>query len=437
MSAYGKVGAKSQLVLRHSTATVEIYEGAVRSSKTITSLIDWLRFVLRGPAGDYAMVGRTERTVYRNLIRPLQSMVGEDRCTYNRGLAQVRLLGRLIWIIGADNELAVSKIQGLTLAGLYTDEAATVPESFFNMATTRLSVPGAKMWATCNPEGARHWLKVGWLDKAALWIDHAGNVHRSPQNTRMRIHRYTFVLDDNPYLPRQFIERLRATYTGIWYRRYILSEWTNAEGSIFDMWDEDRHVVPWGSLPAMHRIPGAGMDYGTQNASAAVALGWGVDNRLYLCSEWRHDSTVQGSSRWTDAQTSEAVRLWLPGPHTPQPAEPAVEWLFVDPAAASMKTQLVYDGYRRVANAKNDVTQGIRTWASLLAQDRLRVADTLRHLIGEIPGYSWDKKAAEKGRDEPIKVNDHSIDAARYAIASTHPIWGRHVLNPEAKETAA
>jgi phage terminase large subunit len=53
----------------------------------------------------------------------------------------------------------------------------------------------------------------------------------------------------------------------------------------------------------------------------------------------------------------------------------------------------------------------------------LIVADRCKHLIREIPGYSWDPKATEKGEDKPIKVADHSLDAARYAVASTETVW--------------
>lgn len=411
---YGELSDKSKLCIANQTATIEAYEGTVRSAKTITTLMSWLRFCRTGPAGDLAMVGRTERTVYRNLIQPLEQMVGAKRCKYNRGTGVLILLGRTVHIIGANNEASVTKIQGLTLAGLYLDEAAELPESFFNMATTRLSVEGAKMWLTCNPGGRNHWLKTKWLDKASLWVTRTGEVLRFAENLAMRVHRYSFTIEDNPYLSKAFVERLKASYVGVWYRRYILGEWTNAEGAIFDMWDPDLHVVS--VLPEITRRI-VGVDYGTTNATAAIEIGLGVDGRLYATREWRHDSRA-GATRWTDAQLSAGLRAWL---------HPDTEWVMVDPSAASFRLQLLRDGLGNVAPASNAVSDGIREVASLMSVGMLKVSTDCPGLIAEKPEYAWDPKATERGEDEPIKKNDHSLDGERYAVRAALRSWNLNI----------
>ena len=100
---------------------------------------------------------------------------------------------------------------------------------------------------------------------------------------------------------------------------------------------------------------------------------------------------------------------------------------FVDPAAASFKTQLHRDGVRHVKNANNNVAYGIKLVASLIAADRLRVSDKCTGLLEEIGGYRWDQKAAERGEDKPVKTADHSIDATRYAITSSESWWRRYI----------
>lgn len=426
---FAPLTAKSRQVLALNDATILAYEGAVRSSKTITTLVDWLRHCRTGPPGDLAMVGRTERTVARNLIGPLQEMVGQRRASYNRGTGILTLLGRQVFVIGANNEAATSKIQGITLAGLYLDEAATLPESFFNMATTRLSVEGAKLWLTTNPEGRNHWLKTKWLDKASLWLDREGNLVRSDEHAAMRLHRYTYTLDDNPFLPAEFVERLKASYTGIWYRRFILSEWTNAEGAIYDMFDPDIHVgpVPDG-VTILRRL--VGVDYGTTNATAAIMLGLGSDGRLYVLSEWRHDSRA-GQGRWTDVQLSRGLRDWVDA----QPG-PRVEWIAYDPSAASFGTQLFADGVANAMTADNSVGAGISAIASLLMLARLQIVDA-PGLISELPGYAWDPKKTEAGTDAPIKINDHSCDALRYAVMTALSVWGLSTIKGVPNAAAA
>ncbi|MFF7233374.1 hypothetical protein [Streptomyces sioyaensis] len=44
-------------------------------------------------------------------------------------------------------------------------------------------------------------------------------------------------------------------------------------------------------------------------------------------------------------------------------------------------------------------------------------------LLDELPGYAWDPDASEKGEDRPIKRDDHSVDALRYAVHSVAHEW--------------
>nr|DAX74143.1 MAG TPA: large terminase [Bacteriophage sp.] len=101
--------------------------------------------------------------------------------------------------------------------------------------------------------------------------------------------------------------------------------------------------------------------------------------------------------------------------------------IIVDPAAASFKVQLRQDGAWGLTDADNDVLYGIRLMASLLASGSLKISDRCSGLIGEIPGYSWDSKAQLQGHDKPIKTADHSLDAARYALATTERKWRARV----------
>jgi len=401
-------------------ASINAYEGSVRSGKTFTSLLEWVKYCRQGPPGLLLMTGRTERTIVNNLILPLQELLGTQRVRLNRGTSTVDILGRPVLLIGANNEAARTKIQGLTLAGAYADEASTLPESYFNMLYSRLSVPGARMWLSSNPEGPVHWLKVKWLDRARLWVDGEGNERVNPDG--IDLHRVTFRLDDNPNLPADYVTRTKAAYTGLWYRRYINAEWVAAEGSIYDQWDPDRHVVPHELLPPMRRLLAVGVDHGTTNASAGILLGLGADRRLYAIDEW-WVKPPSSDARLTVEQQSESLRAWLA-------AHPPVEWLILDPAAAAFKVQLFHDRVHNVTDADNSVVYGISTVASLLGTGQLKVSDRCKHLIEEIPSYVWDDKAAQKGEDKPVKVNDHASDALRYAVTTTESLWRGQLAEP-------
>ena len=416
---------KALAAIRMPPAHVTAYEGSVRSAKTFTSLLDWLKFIRTAPPGNLLMTGRTERTIINNLLLPLQEMLGVERIKINRGNGSATILARAVLITGANNEAARTKIQGLTLVGSYVDEASTLPESYFNMLYSRHSLEGSRLWLTSNPEGPAHWLKTRWLDRAQLWIDRHGIEHvRAPGGYEdgdpgqpIDLNRVTFALEDNPNLPESYVRRIKASYTGLWYRRYVLGEWCVAEGAIYEDWDPERHVVPADNLPPIARIIAVGMDHGTTNPTRGILLGISSEPqpRLVALDEWAPKSA-------SNVEYSAGFKTWLSGQPKPWRNPP---WLYVDSAAADFKLQLFNDGWNNVAGATSKVTTGIGLVSSLLAAGLLVVSSSCVELIKEFPSYTWDPKATERGEDAPNKAagHDHSLDALRYAISPTRALW--------------
>jgi len=405
---------------RLADARLNVFDGSVRSSKTITSLLKWIEFVRTAPAGPLLMVGKTERTLRRNIIDVLVEMLGDKRARYVAGTGELFLLGRKIYVVGANDETAQEKIRGLSLVGAYCDELSTLPESFFIMLLTRLSIPGARLYATTNPDGPQHWLKVGYLDRARLHLDRDGQVHRDDGPDTLNLHRFSFQLADNPNLSPQYVADVSSEFTGLWYRRLILGEWVLADGVVYESWDPARHVVD--QLPAIEQWLCISLDYGTTNPFHALAIGLGVDGRLYVGHEWRWDAKKQRGSL-TDAEYSERVRAWVNSLGiTPS------YWV-VDPSAKSYRVEMHRSGIASTL-ADNEVVDGIRDVASLFATGRLLVHRGCAELIREIPGYAWDPDASEKGEDKPLKVNDHGVDALRYGIRTTRNIWHGRLAAP-------
>ncbi|MEU1082321.1 PBSX family phage terminase large subunit [Streptomyces sp. NPDC005908] len=403
--------------IMEARAFQNIWEGSVRSGKTIASLLAWLDFVANRPeGGELVMVGRTRDSLARNVFGPLTDPTIFGTLTrdiqYTNGAPTANVLGRTVHCLGANDAQAEPKVRGLTCAGAYVDEVTTLPRTFYDQLNARCSVDGSKIFGTTNPDNPNHWARKEYLLR--------------PRENRLRS--WHFVMDDNPGLTEEYKARQRAAHRGLFYKRNIQGLWVMAEGAIYEAWDEAEHVVD--TLPEMRRY-WLGMDYGTVNATSVILLGEGVDGRLYACAEWRHDSR-QAQRQMTDAQYSAAIRAWLadyrpPGAPDTAPRGVTPEWSFVDPSAASFIVQAYEDGFPNLAKARNEVDNGIRDVASLLAAGLLRVHRSCTGLIEEMPGYVWDEKAAEKGEDKPVKVNDHSVDALRYAVHSTAHEW-RHLL---------
>lgn len=402
---------------------IALWSGAVRSGKTISSLLAFLAAVAAAPdQGLIVIVGKTKDTIERNIIEQLQSvhLFGElaAQTKHTKGANDAVILGRTVHLIGANDAKAQGKIQGATVCLAYVDEAALVPRGFWMMLIGRLSVPGAKLFATTNPDGPGHWLRKDFMLRAA--------------EVGMRI--WKFRLSDNPSLEQSYVERLKRQYVGLWHRRFILGEWCLAEGAVYDMWDPRRHVVD--VLPPIDRWIALGVDYGTTNPFAALLLGLGRDTNgtpgLYLTHEWRYDSKQHHRSL-TDLEYSQRLRGWLAElehPHAPQARGINPEWTVVDPSAASFVQQLYRDGLTPTL-ADNAVLDRIRLISSLLAGNQLRVHSRCKGWIDEVPGYSWDPDKAEKGEDAPIKAEDHSLDGGGYGIKTTEAVW-RHQIQEAA-----
>jgi PBSX family phage terminase large subunit len=227
---------------------------------------------------------------------------------------------------------------------------------------------------------------------------------------------------------------MKASFTGAFYDRFIKGLWTNAEGAIFDMWDPKKHTIPWADLPEMRMLLAVGIDYGTTNPTAAILVGlaserdkWGkLHSKLYAIDEWRYESITE-KQKITDAELSQRLRAWLGENHLPE-WQPRLQpsYIILDPSAASFRVQLQQDGVIST-QADNDVLNGIRTVASLLSAGKLLVTERCTGWQKEVTEYVWDQKATDKGDDKPVKANDHSQDALRYAIQTTESIWRQHV----------
>ncbi|MFE5895843.1 PBSX family phage terminase large subunit [Streptomyces sp. NPDC056488] len=415
-------------IVESQDAPIALWSGAVSSGKTIASLLAFLIKVTAAPdLGLIVIVGRTLQTIERNLIDPLQSaqLFGPlaRHVHHTTGSTTATILGRTVHLVGASDARAEGRIRGSTIALAYVDEATLLPQSFWLMLLSRLRVGDkSRLLATTNPDGPFHWLRKDFILRGA----------------DVGLTNWHFTLDDNPSLDPDWVQRLKAQYTGLWYRRFILGEWCLASGAVYDMFDEARNVVDL--MPYMRRWTAVGVDYGTVNPFSAVLIGHGEDDHLYAVSEYRYDSKT-ALRQQTDAQYSADLRQWLANVRRPgeQGAARGVrpEWIFVDPSAASFMTQLWTDRVPSVTPAVNDVLDGIRSVGVALGSGLLRIHRSCTGLLGELPGYAWDEKAAERGEDKPLKVDDHSADALRYALHSTAHEWRSLIDYKEATGAAA
>lgn len=426
-----KLSTKQVATLQAAHGRVNIWHGSIRSGKTLVSLFRFLAFLALwdGP-GEFAIVGNTMNTVYRNVFRVLATATlftpVRHMIRYRQGQPTATILGREVHVIGAGNAAQASRLQGLTAAAIYVDELTTIPEPVFKMALGRLSLPGSKLFATTNPNSSRHW----------LYKQYIANPPRGWRVMQLN-------LDANPTLTPGYIAALKREYAGLYYDRYIRGMWVGAEGAVYDAFDPADYraggnTIPWTDVPEPLEYLGVGIDYGTTNPTAAIRLALadlpGHGPALIALDEWRHAKQPNRAAA-TDLELSRGLRTHLATPAWPTATTPPEGGrTVVDPAAASFREQLRRDGITTTAGY-NDVLVGIRRIDALLGNRRLLITDRCQHLLDGIANYRWDPKATERGEDSPIKQDDHEVDALRYGLLTTRHRW-RHTIDAATKEAA-
>lgn len=244
---------------------VNLLSGAVRSGKTYISLLKWAIFVASMPKdSEFIMVGKTITALKRNCLGLLTELVGSDNFTYSTSQKSGKLYGRQIWLEGANDERAESKIRGMTLAGAYVDELTQIPFEFYTMLLSRLSVKNAKLYATTNPDAPTHWVKLEIID-----------------NDKIDKKVWNFQFDDNLILKREnekYFEDLRREYESlgeVFLQRFIYGNWVLAEGLIYKQFNDNKEMfikdeaVDENGKPLNFMIITIGIDYGASKSSTS------------------------------------------------------------------------------------------------------------------------------------------------------------------------
>lgn len=345
---------------------------------------------MEGPEGDFIILGKSRDTIKRNVLYPLRKLLGE-RFQFFLGKAEATLYGRVIHLVGCNDERAAQKIQGSTVAGAYVDEVATLPEAVFQMLQSRLSVPGAKLFGTTNPDSPFHWVKKKLIDRAH----------------ELDIKCWNFRLEDNPSLDKSFVNNIKKEYMGLWYQRYIEGAWVLAEGTVFDFFDSNIHCIDYPPGAADFYV--LGCDYGTSNPTAFSLIGYSSKTfpNKWLEKEYYWDSRRTLRQK-TDTEYAEDLKKFISGYN--------VRAIYIDPSAVSFRVELVRQGFSGIIEAENEVLDGIRYHSIQLSNGTFKVCRNCVKAIEEYSTYRWDEKASARGEDKPKKENDHLMDSIRYAL---------------------
>lgn len=376
---------------------LNILEGAVRSGKTWISLIVFALWVATMPQNaTFLMVAKTLTSLKRNCLELLQALVGEDNFSYSISQKQGVLFGRTVYLEGVNDARAEGKIRGMTLSGCYCDELTLFTEDFFTMLLSRLSMPGAKLFASTNPDSPLHWLNVKYLKRA--------------DELDMNVIKYSIL--DNETLDPAYIEALKQEYTGVFYKRFILGQWVVADGACYPQFANAPEDYVVKELPKGARFISIGVDFGGNRSLTtfvATAIHGNFD-RLTVIKDY-HIAGRKGEID-SDRVNTEFVRF-VTELREQYPQIP-VKYVFADSEA-----QYLINGMRKAAaqlglsigdSKKTAVVQRIICTNSLMNMGRFKIMDNCQLVRDGLMGAVWSPKAAAQGKDERLDDFTSDID---------------------------
>lgn len=368
-----------------------VCDGAVRSGKTLAMGLGFFLWAMScfrsqkfGVCGK--TIGSLRRNVLSEILPKLEALGATCQEKRTENLVILKLWGRenRFYTFGGRDESSAALIQGITFAGILLDETALMPRSFVEQACARCSVAGSRLWFNCNPEGPEHWFYKTWILEAE----------------KRNCLRLQFTMEDNPSLTEGIRERYRRLYTGVFYQRYILGQWVQAEGRVYDFFTPDMLR----SAPEGCQDWYISCDYGTVNPTS-MGL-WGRKGESwYRVAEFYFDSRRE-KRQMTDGEYADALEALAGGRR--------LRGVIVDPSAASFLEVLRRRGIP-VRKAKNDVLSGIRLTSDCLKSGKLVICDTCPDCIRELGEYLWEPGG---GKDRVRKEHDHAMDDMRYFAAT-------------------
>ena len=399
--------------LKHNElGRINILEGSVRSGKTWITLVVWALWVATMPRdGQYLMVAKTITSLKRNCLDLLQGLVGEKNFTYNTNAKEGRLFGRTVYLEGVNDVRAESKIRGMTLQGAYCDELTLFTEDFFAMLLSRLSMPGAKLFGSTNPDVPTHFLCRDYLNRKG----------------ELDIYTKKFLIEDNPFLDPEYVENLKKEYNGVFYKRFILGEWVFADGLCFEQY---AHAPGrWQRDSAEDNIDfiSIGVDFGgTLSKTVFVATAFhGGFSKIGIIK----DHKLDGPKGTIDADrlNNEFVRFVR---ELQAEYNAPVRFAFCDCADVYLIA-----GLRKAVKAaglplqigdseKGRIIDRIVCLNTLLNTDRVYILRSCNHVSDALRSAMWDKKAAEKGvekRLDDFSTDVDSCDAVEYSFSRFIP----------------
>lgn len=365
----------------NSSAKYTAFIGGIGSGKTFAGCVKaYIEGVQKGRPGmivapTFPMLRDVTQTTFLELLD--STGVGY---AFNKSENKIFVNGATILFRSAEKP---DRLRGPNLSWVYLDEAAMMRGKIWEIVIGRLRVGVPKGWLTTTPAGFN-------------WVY---NYFVKREDDQYKIFRGR--TQDNTYLPDDYINDLVSTYSGEFARQELDGEFTLFEGLVYSEYRSGLHSQAFDIAEGMTLV--RAIDYGYTNPFVCL---WGAldeDGRLYIYDE-HYANRMLIKDHAAEIHKRQGKFSWTVADHDAQDS-------------AEMRNRGIF-----TIRAKKDVMEGIqRVKARFLVQGdgrpRLFVHPRCQNTIRELLSYRWqDSKDGKNDKEEPVKENDHAMDALRYMV---------------------
>lgn len=378
-----------------SEKKILIHRGGTRSGKSTTLLQMIIHWLITGYIGDvcdeqgvFSILRKYKASHKASTIRDFELLlykyelydaikVSKQDSTYTFG-------NRVVEFIGADDP---QKLRSATRLHLWCEEGNELNYEDFFQAFIRTI---GRVFISFNPDDENTWIKTN-LEDARM---------KEKKDVEVIISTY----EDNPFLSKEIrenIEYLKETNYEYW-QIYGLGEYAKLAGKIYDNYS----IVA--GIPQQAEFIGYGLDFGWTNPTALV--------RLYKNKDFVYVDEVIYQSQLSNRELSQKMKELGVLDSIP---------IIGDSEDPKSLEELKNMGWNIIpaSKGKDSVIFGIK----LLNSYNLCVTEQSTNIIKEINSYSFKVDKNNNKLQEPIKLNDHAMDAMRYI--SIHALSAKNDKN--------